>query len=99
MNIDKKIKLSKKFASKEIYLMFVKKIKTSTKPSLAKKISLQSRVFFSFMSKKLYINRFRNFCNFSSKPRGLLRDLKVSSYSLKDKARKLSYLGVKRASG
>lgn len=98
MNTNKQVNLAKNFFSKELQIQFFKKIKTSSKPKIASKLSIQSRAFFSFCQKKFYVNRFKNFCNLSSKPRGLSRSMKISSYSLKEKARKLQLLGVSRAS-
>lgn len=98
MNVDKKIKLAKTFFSRELQIQFFKKIKVSSKPSVKCKLSIQSRVFFSFCQKRFYSNRFKNFCNLSSKPRAIIRGLKISSYSLKEKARKLQFTGVGRAS-
>lgn len=98
MNIDKQVKLAKNFFSKELKIQFLKKIKISNKPKISNKLSIQSRSFFAFCQKKFYVNRFKNFCNISSKPRGLIRTVKISSYSLKEKARKLKLLGVSRAS-
>lgn len=98
MNINKQTKLGKLYFSKELQIQFLKKIKTSNKPKIKNKLSIQSRVFFAFAQKKFYVNRFKNFCNLSSKPRGLIRTIKISSYSLKEKARKLQLLGVSRAS-
>ena len=98
MNVDKQIKLAKNFFSKELQIQFLKKIKASNKPKIKNKLSIQSRAFFAFCQKKNYVNRFKNFCNLSSKPRGLIRAVKISSYSLKERARKLQLLGVSRAS-
>ena len=98
MNINKKVRLQIKYYHNELILRFLKKIKNSKNPSLKNKISLQSRVFFSFMKKNIRPTRFRNFCNLSGKPRGLVRSLKISGYSLKEKARKLQLLGVKGSS-
>lgn len=98
MNIDKQVKLAKNFFSKELKIQFFKKIKISNKPKIKNKLSIQSRAFFAFCQKKFYVNRLKNFCNLSSKPRGLIRTIKISSYSLKEKARKLKLLGVSRAS-
>lgn len=49
-------------------------------------------------SKWLNLTRYRNRCNFSKKPRAVLRDFKSSGYTFKEKVGSLKLNGLKRAS-
>lgn len=95
MKLKKDILIRNFYARNELFYIFLRKlqIKFPTKKALVNVKILQKQI-----TRHLSITRHRNRCNFSGKPRSVLRDFKASGFSFKNKAAHLDLNGFKKAS-
>ena len=95
MKLKRDITIRNSFEKNELFKYFLKKLEI--KKALTKSF-FNIKVINKQTSRRLNLTRYRNRCNFSKKPRSILRDFKSSGYTFKEKAGSLKLNGLKRAS-
>ena len=96
MKVKKDILIRKLYSRNELFFFFTKKLEKSSKISNKNKIF--AKIVQRQISKCFNITRHRNMCNFSRKPRAIVRDFRASGYSIKERSRSLNLTGLKKSS-
>lgn len=95
---DKSIKIANSYKRNELRISFIKKIVSTKLDQNRKILKVNARIVQTSLKKYQKPTRFRAFCNFTKKTRGVLRDFKINSYSLKENPTELYFNSLKRAS-